>query len=796
MILIDMKKLVIFIFMALFSFSAFAQKKLDFDRDSLLVNLPYGNVLNVLSSQVPGFSISPVDNAEGDMSATMTLRGMNRIPMSKSADDLAVNAPLIVLDGVPFIGSISEINTADVAKVEVLHDASALYGSRGLNGAILITTRKGKKSDGPHVRFNAGGSISGWSRRPEGVNQEWTDYISRKGIGQQYDLSVSGGSETMNYYVSGSYNRRQGILLGDNFERFNGTARIEMLPIEWAKLGFKLSYSGIKDWGVRPRIQNAFWMKEPSNKYSLVPGYEDWVNAHPDGLTPNPLLGDGVHESYLYTDRLAKRASVDGLVNLHMDFPFLEGLSFDGSFHANRFSRAVDSFTNPELWVDTDRAVDMANPANKGILAKGYSDDGDALSWHLRGALSYDRSFGPHNVNVHASLEKESYDSESLNVSFSGFDAPTNLGVYTLESAKSFLPVRRRFMFDIESRNAGAVYRFKDIARVSVEWRSEVLKSDTDIRIDYLNASAAWSALPDKLTIHGSYGTSRRDEVPYKDSKVNIGADYTLMPERMKGTLDFYYNRSSFDPVNIGMYLLSSNGETIVTNKGFELTLNSVNYSSPDLSWKTSACFALNRNKIEKLYGVEELTDAANAIAYGVDSYFMLGTGHPINGAYDFVLEGKDSNGLKFKDVVNDGQINEKDRDWIGDGDPLFVVNFGNTLSWKGLSVWFNLRWMAGGSGHFLGYDPGSLPDNNSTSLLYYNNWNSKVCLKLSDLVLSYKINRYATITVSGTNLLTISDWSGLDPESGGTIATSAFTDKFVSYPTFRTLRLGINLLF
>ena len=187
------KKNKVFTFILFFLPLGAMAQTVDLEKDSLLVNLPYGNVLNVLASQVPGFSISPVDNAEGNMSATMTLRGMNITPKSKSATDLMVNAPLVVVDGMLFTGSISEISSADIAKVEILHDAQALYGSRGCNGAILITTRKGKDGS-PQIRFNAGGSVSDWSRRPEGVNEDWTDYISRKGIGQQYDLSVSGAS--------------------------------------------------------------------------------------------------------------------------------------------------------------------------------------------------------------------------------------------------------------------------------------------------------------------------------------------------------------------------------------------------------------------------------------------------------------------------------------------------------------------------------------------------------------------------------------------------------------------------
>lgn len=123
-----------------------AGQTFDFERDSLLVDLPYPNLLNILSARVPGLQLSPVDCAEGDMSAKMTLRGMNQVPGSKSKNNQQRNAPLIVVDGLIWYGSISDINTVDVAKVEILRDASALYGARARNGAILITTRQGNRA--------------------------------------------------------------------------------------------------------------------------------------------------------------------------------------------------------------------------------------------------------------------------------------------------------------------------------------------------------------------------------------------------------------------------------------------------------------------------------------------------------------------------------------------------------------------------------------------------------------------------------------------------------------------------
>ena len=213
-----------------------------------IVNLPNPNALSALSSKVAGFSYSPTSSASGDNASTMTIRGKNVIPTGGAVSGQGVNAPLLVVDGVLSYDSIQSINTNDIESIDVLKDASAaaIYGSRAANGVIIITTKKGT-SQKPKVSFNASVSLSDWSRRlkmvtddetflknifytkvanddrykgktfegmyadlddaaydlfggssisfqayEEEVKTDWIDEISRVGVGQKYDLNVSG----------------------------------------------------------------------------------------------------------------------------------------------------------------------------------------------------------------------------------------------------------------------------------------------------------------------------------------------------------------------------------------------------------------------------------------------------------------------------------------------------------------------------------------------------------------------------------------------------------------------------
>ena len=306
----------------------------NYGNDKNISNLPNPNALASLSSRVAGFSYDPTSTAGGDNTATMTIRGKNAIPtggrISSSAQ--SINQPLLVIDGVLSYGSINSINTADIQSIDVLKDASAaaIYGSRAANGVIIITTKRGM-SEKPVVNFNASLSLSDWSRIPKMVtdketflknrfysqkgndvdrylNANWSDYgsldnaatdllnareqmawkdgqwvnwldeISRKGVGQKYDVSVGGRAKNISYYVSSDYTRQQGIRKGDDYEKAGVMGKMDINVTDWLTVGAKANYLWANSWGQTAKIQNAFWMSPLSYVYALQPGYENWYN--------------------------------------------------------------------------------------------------------------------------------------------------------------------------------------------------------------------------------------------------------------------------------------------------------------------------------------------------------------------------------------------------------------------------------------------------------------------------------------------------------------------------------------
>lgn len=928
-----------------------------------LAALPNPNVMGSLSSKVAGFRYSPTNSAGGDNFSSLNIRGKNAIPADVSAGQQSVNQPLLIVDGVISFGSINEINTNDIQSVDVLKDASAaaIYGSRAANGVIIITTKRGL-SERPVINVNSSWNFSGWSRMPkmvtdeekffrnrfyakqaggsipsdavwssdfdraqlmntveydaynEGVYTDWLDEISRTGFGQKYDVSVSGRSKIVNYYISGDYTRQKGIRKGDDYEKYNIMTKLDIQAKEWLKIGLKGNYLGAKEWGVPARIQNATWMTPYSYTHARQPGYENWPNSRPDGNSASPFWGSGAGDSHLWTDDQKRNYNINGVAYAQVDFPFLQGLSYRISLNARRNSAMRDVFNDPRIWVNTDNTADMDNPDKFGVNVEGYSYTQLSSTWNVDNIFTYTRDFKNHHVDAMIGYTREASNSELLRTDFKGFSVPTTLGVYKQDLANTRTIRRERTSSSAIGILTRVNYNYKSTYYANFTFRRDgysafsagnkwgnfygasaawVLSNENFVKdnadwLDYLKLRFSWGqngsrSVSPYATI-GSVGTTYTwfgdsasgsafglvpSSLPNRSltwatvEKFNVGIDYNVLAGRLGGAVDVYAGKTTdmlMDrsvPYPTGFQTAKANAGK-VTNKGIEITLNSViidGDGKEKFRWETNVVFDLNRNEIKSLYGKnykgEEADDVANAVAYGFDSYYALIIGKPIGAAYDLKKVGvfqsqeevdnyvdKDGNkimpnavpgDLKFEDFNEDGKIDANDRQYLGSMDPLFTINLGNTLSYKNFSLYFNFRWMQGNDTHFLGYNPHAYsiggsgaqldavdpwtPTNHTNDYprygynnsLNYQYWSPRSFLKLKDLVFSYNFDQKLIkpygieglrLYVSGTDLFTITGWTGLDPEDGGTIAGGPTSSSMGSKGTYRTFTAGINLTF
>lgn len=948
----------------------------NYGKDKTLSSLPNPNALSVLSSRVAGFSYAPTSSASGDNTSTMTIRGKNAIPLngSTSASEQSINRPLLVVDGVLFFGSINEINTSDIQSIDVLKDASAaaIYGSRAANGVIIITTKKGSGKK-PAVSFNSSLSLSDWTRMPKMVNDDetflknrfycrqateesfkhrkwedfaslsaaaaelmnpierqafdenvrtnWLDEISRIGIGQKYDLSISGKSHSISYYVSGNYTRQQGIRKGDDFEKYNILAKMDIDITEWIKFGIKGNFLNYNSWGQPGRIQNATWMSPYSYTHAIQKGYENWYNSHPDGKNLNPLWGSNAGDSYLWTDKTSKGSNINAVSYLQIDFPFLSGLSYRITVQGQRNNSNSDEFNRPEIWVNTNKISDMDNPSQFNSKAEGKTSMSKSSYWNIDNILTYYKDFRKHHIDIMAGYTREYSNNEYLGVAFKGFDCPTFLGVYKIDASypKNLRPSRTK----IESAAIGYLarinYNFNNTYYATLNFRRDGYSAFSigNKWGNFFGASTAWIISNEKfmksqdifdfLKLRLSWGQNgSRSVKPYQTlsnvkavvsnsgsmtytwlgdesaygvapqgipnkyltwatiEKLNLGIDFSTFSGRLNGNIDIYSGRTVNMIVNRSAPYMSGfntvyDNVGMVTNKGIEFNINSVNIAGngkDSFRWETGIIFDSNTNCVKHLYGKNylgvEADDVANALAYGFDSFYALQVGHPIGSAYDFkklgIFQSQDeidhyvnSKGvkiqpdakpgeLKFEDKNDDGKIDNNDRRFIGSPDPLFTINLNNTITWKNISLYFNFRWAQGDKEHFLWFDPNAFntwmttdaqmasikpwteSNHSNTYPRYgYDNkykymfWNSRSFLKLKDISLSYTFDETlirriglsgARVYIAATDLFTLTGWSGLDPETGGTIAGDPTSSRFGSNGTFRTVTLGINMTF
>lgn len=937
--------------------------------DSDMTALPNPNAIAALSSKVAGLKYAPTSSAGANNMESMTLRGKNAIPSSVGASNQSVNSPLLIVDGVISFGGINEINTNDVQSIDVLKDASAaaIYGSRAANGVIIITTKKGA-SEKPTINVNTNWSFSDWTRQPkmvsneekfmrnrfyskqaigeitgdavwsssfdkaqllntveldaynEGIYTNWIDETSRIGVGQKYDVSVSGKSKAVNYYISGDYYHQDGIMKGNKYEKYNILSKLDIKAKEWLTFGLKGNFLSSKGGGISPRIQNATWMSPYSYIHARQPGYENWYNSNPDGNTASPYWGSGSSDSYLWTDQESHAFNVNGVFYAQVDFPFVKGLSYRISLNGQRNSSTADLFNNPEMWVNTNNTAQMDNPSQFGNKAGGYSSTSLTATWNVDNIFTYTKDFGKHHVDLTVGYTREASNNEFHRTDFSNFSVPTVLGVYKQDLATTKTIRRERTSSSAIGYLGRASYNYKNTYYGTFNFRRDGYSAFAEGHKwgNFYGASAAWvisneefmkesTNWLDFLKFRLSWGQNgSRSVSPYATvatvsttytwfgdtasgstlglvpgalpnrsltwatvEKYNIGIDFGTMNGRLNGNIDLYTGKTTDMLMNRSVpyptgFQSAKDNVGKVTNKGIEISLNSVNIDGDGkdkFRWTSDLVFDLNRNKVKSLYGKDyegkEADDVANAVAYGFDNYYALMIGRAIGSAYDLkkvgIFQSQEEidnytwtnpetgevskiqpnaapGDLKFLDYNNDGQISDKDRHWIGDMDPLFTVNFGNTLSYKNFSLYFNFRWMQGSDTHFLGFDPNAFGTNmasgaqldaiepwtvenhsdkyprygynNSLNYLY---WNSRTFLKLKDLVLSYNVDpsfpkkleiSSLRVYLSATDLFTITGWSGLDPENGGTIASNAASSRYGSNGTYKTVSVGLNLSF
>lgn len=689
--------------------------------DSPIALSPNLNALESLKGNVSGLDIGATNSAGGQPS--MQMRGQKSISGS--------NDPLIVVDGVIFMGSINDINPNDIASFDVLKDATsaAAYGSRSANGVIIITTKKGKVGK-PTITFNATGSMQTWQRRPEimdgeqwlesvmarnnstdltwlqpqelanmeaGRETDWLDVATRTGWVQDYQVSVSGAGEKMNYYLSAAYSDNKGVVVGDDYNRITALAKISTDITSWLQIGIDAAFTKSDYSGAGANLQ----MATRVSPYGVLYRDEEQklLERYPQTQSMiNPLWDTDKSIRDNRDVRNNFRANAYAVVK----FPWIEGLSYRFNYAGNLSKNESGDFYYEGYYIkegsyDDESRYSPSALQNLLANANGSINNNTTDSWVVDNILNYKNTFGKHTIDLTAVATRDRKHYKEIVTTGSDFSANgnTTLGLNGLHKAtvqkvnlnynlrtnigylgRASYSFNDRYFFTGSYRRDGASVfglnqKWGDFFAFGAAWRitQEKFMKPTASFLNDLKLKLSWGKNGNQgLDPYGTLstvnnGSSGGTRYEFGDSKIlygltqatlgnadlgwetteswNTGFESVWLNNRLFVDLDVYFSKTTDQiftrdiPVMTGFkQIKSSMGQ--VNNRGIELSVRSVNIDTQDWHWTTGVTFWLNRNKLVHLYG-EDLDGDGREDDDISNSRFI---GKPLGAIYGYQQDG------------------------------------------------------------------------------------------------------------------------------------------------------------
>ncbi|MBN1416992.1 MAG: SusC/RagA family TonB-linked outer membrane protein [Bacteroidales bacterium] len=673
----------------------------------------------LIQGKVAGLSITnpsgnPLDGVQ------IMLRGNSTLNASTE--------PLVIVDGVP--GNLDLVAPQDIESIDVLKDgsAAAIYGTRGTNGVIFLTTKKGRKNQALTAEYNAYGSIQSIYRKADfydagdyrrliaagdtsledlGYSTDWLGEITRIPISHMHNLSVSGGTENTNYIGTVNYTNTQGIFLHSEIEKI--TARLDVTHSMFknklsVNVGLLTRISGYNDIDANGAYRQALIhnptepVKNPDGTWFERPGKFQYEN-------PVALLEEAEGDTKARENRIYGNITLAPITGLK-----LKAL---GSYnHWNSTSGYFQSLNH----------ISNVRDMQSGYVSRDASLTEDKL---LELTAEYTRSFGQHRVSalVGYSYQDYSYEYFGMNNKFFPTDAfgynrivlgsGLEEGVANMWSGKNMSKLigffgrinynyGEKYLFQASIRQEGSSkfgenYQWGSFPAVQAGWRISKesfmqgvdVINDLKIRIGYgvtgIEPTEPYQSLTllnysDRILINGEW---QRTIEPYsnpnpdlrweKKKETNIGIDFALLNERISGTIDLYKRKTEdllWDytvpkPPYIYGSIFANVG--VMENKGIEVLVNFVPVKKTNFIWNTSVNFSANDNKLVTL---------SNDLFKMESGYIDAGyTGDPIQQSTHRIFIGEsigDFWGYKEVGVDNNGEwLIETPPDSLGNVDTI-----------------------------------------------------------------------------------------------------------------------------
>ena len=579
---------------------------------------PVANIGQSLQGKVAGLQV--VDAGKPGDNVSIKIRGLGSI---NNCD------PLVVIDGIPTDLGLNNLNMADVERVDVLKDASAtaIYGSRGANGVIMITTKKGKDGIG-HLSLNVNFSFQNATKKPSLLNASqyaelnnemmanagydqnplwtapsslgngtnWNDQVFRTGYLENYTLSYSGGSDKAHYYVSGGFLNQTGTVRSVSYRRYTFEANSDAQVLKWLKFSNSLALSadvkkqGSYDLGSTYRALPIFPVKDENGEWSGPNGNSLWY-----GSTRNPVGPTEMDQNK--TNGYNLLGSITGEISFSKDLKFKSTLGIDAKFWY------MDNYTPAYAW----KPIPVEQSSR-------YKSNNKSFTYLWDNYFLYDHTFAEkHHVSLMAGTSAQWNDFDYLNAQKNLFafenvhEMDNGQKMYTIGGnetewalfsymARANYDYRNRYLITATIRKDGSSrfgrnHRWGTFPSVSMAWRlteepwykQNELLNDLKIRMGYgITGSQAsvsnYSYMPTYNTSVYPFGTDGNEQTALISTTLanpnihweqvaqkNIGFDATMFHSRINLSFDAYIKKTSDMLVKASIPITSGFEDTSTT---------------------------------------------------------------------------------------------------------------------------------------------------------------------------------------------------------------------------------------
>ena len=833
---------------------------------------------SLLQARAPGVVIT-ANNGDIGSEPRIRIRGGTSINAS--------NNPIIVIDGVPINNSsalpggfttgagagadgtmdnpLGMLNPDDIASVDILKDAasSAIYGARGGNGVILITTKEGRPGE-LSLTYSASTSSSSITKKLDlmdaagfksyassigvdiedgGANTDWQDEILRSAVSTNHNISFSAGTQQTQYRASLSYLDQQGILLNSERQRISTRLNVRHMMLDnKLKLGLKVS----------PSFSN-----RNNTPYNQRAGYFGGVFTNDLKFNPTyPVKNaDGSYYEYATTTIRNPVALLNEISDVGENLRVLTSATAEYE---------LISGLNAKVTLGLDRESYNRNIYEPNSLPYAASIGGQASvqntqrkNDHFNTTLNYSNS----SMNVLAGYEFQEFTNSGFGATTKGF--VTDAWLYNnMGGATDFTTAPYSF------KNQNRLVSFFGRVAYSMGGKLNVMATLRREGSSRFGDDNKWGVFPsasvgfrvtDDIKLRASYGVAGNQEIGnYRSlvtlgsganaviggqllsgvaanqlanpdlkwettSDINFGVDFALMDNKITGSVDMYSKTTEDMLVEVNVpqpAVVTTKLDNVgsVENSGLEFFINSVNMSTKDMSWNTSFNFSTNKNNVVSLgKDVEYIVtgQVGGAGLSGVQAA-IIKPGEAFGTFFGYELSGYDADGQEI--LSTDGGPLGDGRRILGSPHPDYTFGMTNQINFGNIDFSFYIWSVLGNeilNNTSLDYQRPSNPFNNinlfsETADDVNDGLGSEAAVALTDkFIEDGSFIRLQNVTIgytlktgqfknlrfylSADNLITLTDYSGFDPEVS-TISGLAEGIDYTNYPKAKTISFGINV--